>query len=162
MSSPEHDALVARARQWLIGTGRMGVALAEPWGTGRERPDALGWNMRGWSILVECKVSRPDFNADKLKRKRYPKAYNMGQERYYMTPPGLLIPQDIPPGWGLLEAGKRVRRIVLCPRVSKMMGEHGVQVFTPLNEEIRKAEWGVLYAAMFNVARAELMGRKVP
>ena len=36
----------------------------------------------------------------------------MGKERWYMTPPGLLKPEQIPEGWGLIEARKRCRTIV--------------------------------------------------
>ena len=71
MSSQSHDWLVRRAKAWLVGTGRMGLSLAEPWSIGREHPDAIGWDWRGWSILVECKVTRADFNADKRKRLRW-------------------------------------------------------------------------------------------
>ena len=37
----------------------------------------------------------------------------MGNERYYMTPRGLLVKKNIPEGWGLLEvSGKRVFQAV--------------------------------------------------
>ncbi len=118
MSSQQHDELVARACKWLGTTGGMGVVLKEPRShSSIEHPDAIGWNCRGWSILVECKVSRADFTRDVLKRKRWAKDslhVGCGQERYYMTPPSLLSPSDIPDGWGMLEAGGRVRRSVKC------------------------------------------------
>ncbi len=101
-----HASLVHRAARWLTTTKRCAVVLAEAisWGIS-EQPDAIGWTGRGDSILVECKVSRTDFTADQRK----PFAANrLGVLRYYMTPPGLLHPNDLPDGWGLLWAGGRV------------------------------------------------------
>ncbi len=81
-----------------------------------ELPDAIGWK-RGWSILVECKVSRGDFLRDKHKVAR--QRVGMGQSRYFMTPKGLLKPEELPPGWGLLEVCGRVVRCVAPARRAK-------------------------------------------
>jgi DNA modification methylase len=72
-----------------------------------EIPDAIGWRF-GFSTLIECKISRSDFLRDKDKcSRRTPSA--MGYRRYYLCPWGLLKPEDLPPGWGLLWAkGSRV------------------------------------------------------
>jgi hypothetical protein len=90
-----------------------------------ETPDAIGWQSNH-SILIECKTSRSDFLADKNKFfRRYPPA-GMGLERYYLTSQGLLSPNEMPPGWGLLEVrGRRI--IVVSPAADKpMRGELGI------------------------------------
>lgn len=71
----------------------------------RETPDAIGWHGSA-STLIECKTSRSDYLAD-AKKKR---GAGMGFRRYFLVPQGLVMPTEIPDGWGLLEwDGKRVR-----------------------------------------------------
>ncbi len=111
-----HDELVIRAVRWLAGTKRCGLVVDELVTSASETPDAIGWRYGGvFSILVECKVSVSDFHADKRKmhRKTGP---GMGWERWYMTPPGLLKPEMIPEGWGLVEADKRCMVVVKAPQ----------------------------------------------
>lgn len=119
-----HAELVERAERWLRNTRGCAVVLTEFTAHHSEEPDALGWRDRGFlSILVECKASRADFRADQQKpsRRRHsgPNAaailagFRLGKERWYMTPPGLVRPEEVPEGWGLLEAGEtRVRTVV--------------------------------------------------
>jgi len=85
-----------------------------------EIPDAIGWQ-HNKCFLVECKVSKSDFYADRKKPARnwnwsqtlkdagvcYPA---LGHWRFYLTPPGLLKGCDLPVGWGWYEVhGKSVR-----------------------------------------------------
>lgn len=76
-------------------------------------PDIIGWEY-GHSILIECKVSKADFIKDIKKRKSEPwKMYDIGKYRYYLVPKGLIILDELPRGWGLLELrGKRIYEIV--------------------------------------------------
>lgn len=67
-----------------------------------EQPDVLGVNMYGESILVEVKVSRSDFLSDKKKPWRQD-GKGIGDKRVYLTPKGLLKPEEIPYGWQLWE-----------------------------------------------------------
>ena len=72
-----------------------------------ETPDAIGWR-NGWSMLIECKVSRSDFQRDAQKYFRQADGlHGMGSFRWYMTPPGLLRMSEVPEGWGLLEVHTR-------------------------------------------------------
>jgi hypothetical protein len=107
-----HADLVAVAERWLRKAERCGVVLTECDGTTAEIPDAIGWKCWGnVSILVECKVSRPDFLADRRKPFRQVGGLGVGRFRYYLAPGGLLKPADLPPGWGWLEwTGSRVMR----------------------------------------------------
>lgn len=98
-----HAELVKRAERWLRRTCRCGVVLCEV-GT-FEIPDAIGWRYGGrLSIIVECKASRADFLADKQKPFRKPgDIAAMGDERYFLTVPGIVKVEELPQGWGLLE-----------------------------------------------------------
>lgn len=57
------------------------------------------------SILIECKATRADFHGDKKKPFRQPGKWDigLGQDRYYMAPPGVLAVDLIPEGWGFME-----------------------------------------------------------
>ena len=108
-----HDDLCERAARWLKNTKGCRLVLREVVSYAGETPDAIGWVASGgWSTLVECKTSRSDFKADEKKYCRR-SLYSMGQRRFYMTPPGLLNPNELPDGWGLLEAGKRKVMVVV-------------------------------------------------
>jgi hypothetical protein len=79
-----------------------------------ESPDVIGWQ-NNFSWLIECKVSRSDFFADKKKPFRIRPDEGMGGRRFFLTPQGLVKPEEIPPKWGLLETnGKRVKVIKDC------------------------------------------------
>jgi len=56
---------------------------------------------------VREKVSRGDFKKDSDKPHR--SSGGIGNLRYYLTPKGLLSPDEVPPPWGLLElVGERI------------------------------------------------------
>ena len=96
-----HDQLVIRAERWLKSQG-CGVVIRDPFRCViSEQPDAIGWRS-GVSIMIEVKTSRSDFHADKKKSfRRFPQN-GIGDWRLYMCPPKLIIPSDLPEGWGLL------------------------------------------------------------
>jgi len=97
-----HAKLVERAVRWLRSY-RCGVVLSEQACVSGEMPDALGWKQACHSVLVECKVTRADFLADRAKPFRVKQEKGVGSERFYLTPPGLIHCEELPPGWGLLE-----------------------------------------------------------
>lgn len=88
--------------RWLRSY-RCGVVLSEQACVSGEMPDALGWKQACHSVLVECKVTRADFLADRAKPCRVKPEIGVGSERFYLTPAGLLQRTELPPGWGLLE-----------------------------------------------------------
>lgn len=130
-----HSELVLLAEKWLKAFG-CSIVLREfvaqtPTG---EIPDAIGWKS-GWSVLIECKVSRADFLSDKNKPFRQVPENGMGYVRLYMCPPEIIQPEELPAGWGLLWVrGKTVERKV-APRGNTFfkMEEHGVKAFRPWN-----------------------------
>jgi hypothetical protein len=97
-----HAQLVERAVRWLRGY-RCGVVLSEQACVSGEMPDAIGWKRANHSVLVECKVTRADFLADRGKPFRQKPEQGVGSERFYLTSPGLVKVEELPAGWGLLE-----------------------------------------------------------
>jgi hypothetical protein len=97
-----HGQLVERAVLWLRWY-HCGVVLSEQACVSGEMPDAIGWKQACQSVLVECKVTRADFMADRAKPFRLKPDKGVGSERFYLTPPGLVRVEELPPGWGLLE-----------------------------------------------------------
>ena len=97
-----HAQLVERAVRWLRAY-RCGVVLSEQACVSGEMPDASGWKRAHHSVLVECKVTRADFLADRGKPFRTKPEQGVGSERFYLTPPGLVKVEELPVGWGLLE-----------------------------------------------------------
>lgn len=121
-----HDELVLRGEKWLRNTeerclgmplangstcyssARCSTIVAELVTHASETPDVIGWR-DGRSVLLECKTSKSDFRADQKKLFRRIPGAGMGDCRFYLTPPGLLVPQALPGNWGLIEVhGNRV------------------------------------------------------
>jgi hypothetical protein len=97
-----HAHLVERAVRWLRSY-RCGVVLSEQACVSGEMPDAIGWKRANHSVLVECKITRADFLADRGKPFRQKPEQGVGSERFYLTPPTLVKLEELPAGWGLLE-----------------------------------------------------------
>jgi hypothetical protein len=97
-----HAQLVERAVRWLRAY-RCGVVLSEQACVSGEMPDAIGWKQACHSVLVECKVTRGDFLADRFKPFRQKPEKGVGSERFYLAPPGVIDLSVLPAGWGLLE-----------------------------------------------------------
>jgi len=97
-----HAQLVEKAVRWLRSY-RCGVVLSEQACASGEMPDAIGWKQACHSVLVECKVTRADFLADRAKPFRQKPEKGVGSERFYLTLPALVKVEELPQGWGLLE-----------------------------------------------------------
>lgn len=97
-----HAQLVEKAVRWLRSY-RCGVVLSEQACVSGEMPDAIGWRQACHSVLVECKITRTDFLADREKPFRRKPERGVGSERFYLAPPGLIKLEELPAGWGLLE-----------------------------------------------------------
>jgi hypothetical protein len=97
-----HAQLVEKAVRWLRWY-RCGVVLSEQACVSGEMPDAIGWKQASHSVLVECKVTRADFLADRAKPFRQKPGKGVGSERFYLTPPRFVKIEELPAGWGLLE-----------------------------------------------------------
>lgn len=113
MSHTVHDELCVRAERWLKNQN-CGVVFNEKFQAvtySGEQPDALGFRS-GCSILIECKSSRQDFLADKKKRFRQDPSLGVGDWRFYMSLPNVVMTEDLPEGWGLLWVHpKRIEKV---------------------------------------------------
>ncbi len=120
-----HAKLVSMAVRWLRRY-RCGVVLSEQACVSGEMPDAIGWKKACHSVLVESKISRADFLADRDKPFRQKPETGVGCERYYLAPRNLIGLQELPAGWGLLEvAGRQIDRVKASAK--NLRSIHGFQ-----------------------------------
>jgi hypothetical protein len=116
----KHQQLIRLAEDWLRRRYRCGIVLSEQSCASGETPDVIAWKGKCRSVLVECKMSRADFLADREKPFRRSPELGMGSERFYLAPAGLIRPDELPAKWGLLEAKGREITIAVRPsRVSQ-------------------------------------------
>jgi hypothetical protein len=121
-----HAQLVRMAEQWLRHNYRCGIVLSEQSCASGETPDVIGWKGKCRSVLIECKISRADFLADREKSFRRDPAQGMGCERFYLVPQGLIRPDELPKAWGLLEAKGRAISIAVRPARKAQRSEIGL------------------------------------
>jgi len=100
MPSKQHTTLVTLGAKWLRRNGFGVVATELDAVDCRERPDVVGFRS-SCSAVIEVKVSRSDFFADRQKPERG-SAPGIGVYRFYLCPTGLVAVEDLPPRWGLL------------------------------------------------------------
>ena len=117
-----HALLVSKAVEWLRRY-RCGVVLSEQACVSGEMPAAIGWKRACHSVLIECKVSRADFLADRAKPFRQKPELGVGCERFYLTPRGLVRGEELPAGWGLLEFHNRQVEMIRRSRKKLRSGE---------------------------------------
>jgi hypothetical protein len=108
--SMTHTECVAFAASYL--SKRCKVVLPEFFTHNEELPDVIGfstgiirngrWDSGVHSRLIEVKVSRSDFLADRKKPFRIRPEKGMGDFRYYCCPKGMIRKDEVPGGWGLL------------------------------------------------------------
>ena len=98
-----HDDLGMAVAAWLRQRCNFPMAFANFRAAGiSELPDAFGMGLNGVSVVVEVKVSRSDFLADKKKPFRVKPEEGMGDFRYYCAPQGVIALDELPNGWGLI------------------------------------------------------------
>ncbi|ADW76549.1 hypothetical protein Rahaq_4974 (plasmid) [Rahnella aceris] len=106
-----------------------------------EQPDALAFRNLA-SCLIEAKVSRSDFLADRKKRFRVNPELGMGDWRFFICEPGLISIEELPEGWGLLH--------VKNGRVYKVWGWPGNAVWSSRKpfKANKQAECDYMYSAL--------------
>lgn len=143
-----HDDLVKIAHRWVLKNGSCGVAFKElTTGSSNEIPDVIGFGAWKHSVLVECKVSRSDFLSDRKKPFRINPSLGMGLLRYYCCPTGLIKPEELPEGWGLIYVNEKGKaRLVYAPNIPNL--EYPTTSFAYRHERNIEAEMGVMYSAL--------------
>lgn len=111
----DHDLLSLLGLTWCFNMGCV-VGMNEIQMSGVGIADAVAFGItRGKQrgILIESKVSRSDFKRDAKKwHRRYKSDATIGiSDRYYIAPPGMLRPEEIPDGWGLLEPAQTLTSV---------------------------------------------------
>ncbi|BCP56263.1 hypothetical protein K32_48800 [Kaistia sp. 32K] len=166
-----HADLCAIAVKWLKRANSAGgpgchVAVSEcrsGW-TG-EVPDAIGFRAAGFedgSTVVECKTSRADFLADRKKAHR--SSGGCGNWRYFMAPDGLISPDELPPGWGLLTVNSRGHVKAIAGPAAHYRGRNDVlreQVEQFRHVADRDREQFILAKLLERVGDAEEMNRRI-
>lgn len=128
-----HDELVSAAVAWLRKKRHLYVVVAELQTTGSfEIPDAIGFNLYGHSIMVECKASRSDFRRD---RKKGLLEARMGDVKYYLVPEGMVHFGEIPESWGLLYISGGKVRVASKPHGQRVPA--GETAFTRKRREVK-------------------------
>lgn len=119
-TTPTHSELILKAEHWLYGNSylknkyKANIVLRELTTWCRETPDLLGWARgRVTSILIEVKVSRGDFLADRKKLHRRKLEYAMGNFRFYCCPYNMIRVEEVLDNWGLLYLSKTGKSIQL-------------------------------------------------
>nr|DAR85759.1 MAG TPA: DNA repair protein MmcB-like protein [Caudoviricetes sp.] len=113
-----------------------------------EAPDVIAYrqNVKDSICMVfEIKVSRADFKADSKKRCRG-HAEGMGVQRYFVVPYGLVSPEEVREGWGLLYLSNGSLTTIKKSNIfsddeRNLFGE----VNTLLNLMRRGARWGEIF-----------------
>lgn len=141
-----HAELVSRASRWLKNSCGCSAVLSEirAFTSSGECPDAIGWRSN-YSILVECKTSRSDFLADKKKHFKSDPQRGVGTYRFYLCMPGIIKPEDLPEGWGLLYAEPRRITRIEGPKGNSWGHGENKDWIQPRNEE---AEIAMLVSAL--------------
>lgn len=140
-----HRELVDLGARWCRNAGRCPLVWAEAKGC-HEEPDVFGVRNTGATtitVVIEAKASRADFLADRRKSfRRYP-GLGMGRKRYYLAPKGMIAREELPQGWGLLEATPgRCRRVIDAPKllVWSMHADLALMARLLVRQEYRMAE----------------------
>jgi hypothetical protein len=120
-----HAQLVDRAVEWLRRY-RCGIVLSEQACISGEVPDAIGWKRACRSVMIECKVARADFLADRDKPFRRDPALGVGCERFYLAPPGLIGASELPRHWGLLECTRKGVTVAVRPSKQNLRSAQGL------------------------------------
>lgn len=134
-----HKDLVICAYRWVLKNGSCGMALRELVSITGEIPDVIGFGMGGHSVLIECKTSKSDFIADRLKPFRTRPENGMGLYRLFCVPTGLIKIEDLPNKWGLIYVGQdhKTKAFINSTKYLDMAHERNL-----------KAEHGLMYSAL--------------
>lgn len=104
MDKLTHKQLVEIGYKWLLN--KCSFAIKEIVTHTKEQPDIIGFNSNG-SFVLEAKVSRSDFLADKKKPFRIIPSDGMGDWRFFIAPKGLIKIEELPNMWGLIEVNEK-------------------------------------------------------
>ena len=133
MKNFTHRELVEIGYKWVIK--KCGFAFKELTVAHDEIPDVLGFNSNG-SFLLEAKVSRADFLADRKKSFRIFSEKGIGDWRFFIVPKGMVKIEELPKNWGLIEVSEKVKATCIFRIVTgKNLLRLNTDFFIPLYED---------------------------
>lgn len=144
-----HSELVIIAYKYCLRQLSCGVAFRELKTLHSEICDVIGFGSGGHSVLIEVKISRSDFLADKKKPFRSNPQLGAGKNRYYCCPENLIKVEELPEGWGLIyvdSTGKAVMKHKPLVELFNINGNPVKRVYEHKRHE--KAERGIMYSAL--------------
>lgn len=109
-----HSDLCQIAARWLKNSckERCPVVFTEIVTQASETPDVIGFNATH-SVMIEVKVSRSDFLADRKKFQRIFPEMGVGDFRFYCCPENLIRVDEVPEKWGLIWVNAKGRCVVV-------------------------------------------------
>lgn len=141
-----HAELIPIAFKWALKMGSCGVAFKELSTLSSECPDVIGFQGGCRTVLIEVKVSRSDFFADRKKSFRIYPERGMGTYRFYMCPAGLIRPDELPMNWGLIYVNDQGKaKCVVNPYCKSLLGNIWEGGFEKRNIE---GEFGMMYSSL--------------
>lgn len=139
-----HKDLVSFSEKWIIKKTRCSFAFSEIKCINAEIADVIGFASGDYSILIECKISRPDFLKDSRKPFRNSKT-GIGKYRFYSCPEGLIKSSELPENWGLIYFSEKGNaEIIWNPYCASLTGNIWFGGF----EFNKDAERNILYSAL--------------
>lgn len=135
-----HDELCDFGVQFLSDHIGCPIIAKECKSFAQEIPDVIGFRSVG-SFLIECKTSHDDFIADKKKPFRRHYSQGMGNFRYYLCQKGIIRPEELLEGWGLIY----VHNDMLYEIVGQFENVKQFEFFNPSNVA---EEWLLMYSLL--------------
>jgi hypothetical protein len=140
--------LIEIAYRWVLNNAQCGIAFKElKCAYNGETPDVIGFASWGHSVLIECKASRSDYLSDKNKPFRKDPAKGMGLFRFYMAPVGLIRPEEIVNGWGLVVVSPNGRAKCVVNPYCKNGGTQ-LRAANSVHSPNKDAERQLMYSAL--------------
>lgn len=139
-----HKELVNISYKFVLNKMSCGFAVKELKTTEKEIVDVLGFGAWNHSVLIEVKVSRQDFLADKKKSFRINPDEGVGRYRFYCCPKDLIRIEDLPNNWGLIYEDKSKLEIVFNPYCKNPKGN----IFSGGFLYNKDAERAIMYSAL--------------
>ena len=139
-----HNELVTLSHKFVLKNMSCGFSVKEMKTTCKEIVDVLGFGAWNHSILLEIKVSRSDFLADRKKSFRINPSEGVGKYRFYVCPKNLIQVEDLPDNWGLIWKENTKLEIVFNPYCKNPKGN----IFNGGFEYNKDAERAIMYSAL--------------
>lgn len=139
-----HKELVDLSHKFVLKKMSCGFGVRELKTTEKEIVDVLGFGAYNHSVLIEVKVSRSDFLADRNKSFRINPEEGVGKYRFYCCPKELIKIEDLPNNWGLIYEENKKLEIVHNPYCKSLKGN----IFSGGFNYNKDAERAIMYSTL--------------